>query len=350
MKKLVLIASAFLSFAAARAQEPADALRYSWNVQGASARIMAVGGAMGSLGGDITANFVNPAGLAFYRTGDFIFTPNYKFGKTKSSYFGRTEKEKSDKFTWGTTGFVIGGGNNNGSVRSSAFSIAFNRTADFNSNILYRGQNNQSSYSQKFLEEIGRNNVKDGNVLSEAYPFGSSLAFNTYWIDTIGGSTNGNFRFQSRSANLLSTGLLQQNTVSSTGGIDEGALGFAVNLHEKLMVGGSIGIPFLHYKRVGEFVEADATNNPANHFNYAIVNETLSSSGVGINLKAGLIYKPMEYWRLGLAVHSPTFYTLTDRYETDITADVENANVLTDYSKDYTENAPSQFKYSYMTP
>jgi hypothetical protein len=350
MKKILFITSAFLAFATARAQEPADALRYSWNVQGGSARVMAVGGAMGSLGGDITATFVNPAGLAFYKTGDFIFTPAYKFGKVKSSYYGRTEKEKGNKFTWGTTGFVIGTGGKKGSVRSSAFSIAVNRMADFNSNILYRGQNNQSSYSQKFLEEIGRNNVKDGNVLSTAYPFGSSLAFNTYWIDTIGGSTNGNFQFQSRSANLLSGGLLQQNTVKSTGGIDEAALGLAVNLHEKLMIGGTIGIPFLHYKRVGEFVEADASENGMNHFNYAIVNETLRTSGVGINLKAGLIYKPKEYWRLGLAVHSPTFYTLTDHYETDITADVENGNVLTDYSKDYTENAPSEFKYSYMTP
>jgi hypothetical protein len=350
MKKLLLIASGFLAFSVARAQEPADALRYSWNVQGGSARVMAVGGAMGSLGGDITATFVNPAGLAFYKTGDFIFTPAYKFGKVKSTYYGRTEKEKSDRFTWGATGFVIGTGSNKGSVRSSAFSIAVNRTADFNSNILYRGQNNQSSYSQKFLEEIGRNNVKDGNVLATAYPFGSSLAFNTYWIDTIGGGTNGNFNFQSRSANILSTGLLQQNTVRSTGGIDEAALGLAVNLHEKLMIGGTIGIPFLHYKRVGEFVEADATSNGLNHFNDAIVNETLRTSGVGINLKAGLIYKPKEYWRLGLAVHSPTFYTLTDHYETDITADVEDGNVLTDYSKDYTENAPSEFKYSYMTP
>ena len=65
------------------------------------------------------------------------------------------------------------------------------------------GQTNQSSYSQKFLEEISKNNIKDGNTLSTEYPFGSSLAFNTYWIDTIGGSTNGNFEFQSRSAKLI---------------------------------------------------------------------------------------------------------------------------------------------------
>ena len=45
------------------AQAPEDALRYSFYPQGGTARNMAIGGAMGSLGGDINATFVNPAGL-----------------------------------------------------------------------------------------------------------------------------------------------------------------------------------------------------------------------------------------------------------------------------------------------
>ena len=63
-----------------------------------------------------------------------------------------------------------------------------------------------------------------------------------------------------------------------------------------------------------------------------------------------MIYKPSEFWRLGLALHTPTFYTLTDSYETSITADVEKGSLLTDYSLDYTENAPSEFKYDLFTP
>ena len=350
MKKLLFTAIVITIVNSLYAQEPADALRYSWYVPGGSARVKAIGGAMGSLGGDITATFVNPAGLAFYKTGDFIFSPAYKFGKTNASYLGRTEQDKNKRFVWGTTGFVLGGGDGKGNVRNAAFSIAYNRTADFNSSILYRGQNNQSSYSQKFLEEINKNNVKDGNALASNYPFGSSLAFNTYWIDTVGGGTNGNFQFQSRSANILSTGLLQQNSVTTHGGIDEFALGVAVNLRDKLMLGGSFGVPVLHYKREGEFLEADATTNPNNHFNYAMFNETLTTSGVGLNLKAGLIYKPAEFWRIGLAFHSPSLYTLTDSYEASITADVENGQPSTDYSKDYTNNEPSQFKYTYVTP
>lgn len=350
MKKILFSAISVFSIIFARAQEPADALRYSWYTPGGSARVQAVGGAMGSLGGDITATFVNPAGLAFYKTGDFVFSPAYHFGNTKGDYLGTTSNQKNSRFTWGTTGFVSGSGGGTGKVRNTAFSIAYNRTADFNSNILYRGFNNQSSYSQKFLEEIKKNGIKDGNILATQYPFGSSLAFNTYWIDVVGGSTNGNFNFQSRAVNILATGLLQQNSITTTGGINEFALGFSANLKDKLYVGASVGVPVLRYNKIGEFVEADATSNPNNNFNYATVNETLSTSGTGLNARLGLIYKPAESLRLGLAFHTPTLYTLTDTYETSITADVEKGQVLSDYSKDYTNGAASVFRYSFTTP
>jgi hypothetical protein len=52
-----------------QAQEPDDALRYAWTQPNGTARQQAIGGAMGSLGGDLSALFVNPAGLGFYKTG-----------------------------------------------------------------------------------------------------------------------------------------------------------------------------------------------------------------------------------------------------------------------------------------
>src|SRR5690242_20616953 len=108
MKKLYFLLLSFVPAAALMAQEPADALRYSWATPGGTARVQAVGGAMGSLGGDITATFVNPAGLAFYKTGDILITPAYHFGQTKADYLSRTEKDKTNKFTWGTSGVVFG--------------------------------------------------------------------------------------------------------------------------------------------------------------------------------------------------------------------------------------------------
>ncbi len=362
MKKILFIIFSSITAMNVQAQEPADALRYSWYVPGGTARVKAVGGAMGSLGGDITATFVNPAGIAFFRTGDFLISPNYQFRNTSGRYLDNKEKSKGDKFTWGTTGLVLGGGQEGRNVRNTSFSIAYNRTADFNSDILYRGINHQSSYSQKFLEEIQRNGDKDANVVSgnldvndprynASYANGTSLAFNTYWIDTVGGSTNGNFQFQSRAQNILASGLIQQNRVNTRGGIDEFALGLAVNLKDKIMIGGSIGVPILHFRKTTEFIEADATQNTNNQFNYAIVDETLRTTGVGFNLKAGVIYKPSEFWRLGLAIHSPSFFVLNDEYDVSITTDRDRPDsVLSDYSIDYNNGSPAEFKYDHFTP
>ena len=67
-------------------------------------------------------------------------------------------------------------------------------------------------------------------------------------------------------------------------------------------------------------------------------------------VKAGLIYKPQDFWRLGLSIHSPTFYTLNDKFQTDITTNAENGSIQTDYSIDYNNGDPAEFKYSLITP
>ncbi len=305
---------------------------------------------MGSLGGDITATFINPAGLGFYKTNDFVFTPSVRFGKNKANFLNRSEKEDQKKFELGTTGIVLAFGNRTGKGRSEALSLTFNTTGDFKNNILYRGVNNQSSYSQKYLEEINNGGIKDGNVVANDFPFGTSLAFTSLWIDTIGGSTNGNFQFQSRSTPLLSSGLIQQQQTSNRGGNYETSLGVALNRNDKLMLGGSISVPYLFYKREATFTEADATDNANNGFDFASFTETLTTKGLGFNAKAGLIYKPQEFWRLGLAIHSPTIYSLTDNYQSEVTANVERGEgTLTDNSALYPD-AVSEFKYTMVTP
>lgn len=349
MIKYSLYLSMCLMAYSAYAQSPADALRYSWVTPGATARILAVGGANGSLGGDISSTFINPAGLGLFKTGDFVLTPGYIFSKAKSNYLSTTTEDKTDgKGILGTTGIVFGTGSAQKKIRGGAVSLAFNRSGDFNSNILYRGINNKSSYSQQFLEEIRNNGDRDANNVAGGYPFGTSPAFNTYWIDTVAGGSSNNYNFQTRAP--IGTGLIQQNSLKSKGGINEFALGLALNLRDKILVGGSIGVPILNYTREGEYTEADATTNPNNKFDYAQLTDNLNTSGVGINIKAGVIFKPAESWRLGFAVHSPSVYSLTDKYFVSITTNTENyMGVQTQNSEDVS-GSPHEFKYQYITP
>lgn len=348
MRKIFFILGFIAPCCSLFAQEPADALRYSWITSSGTARQQAVGGAMTSLGGDISATFVNPAGLGFYKTGDFVFTPAFNLSRNKSTYYGRTEQDKKNGFAIGTTGVVLGTGTENRMHKKSgaAVALAINSTATFGTNILYRGENKQNSYSQKFLEEI--RNDRDANSVASNYPFGSSLAFNTYWIDTIAGGTAGNYQFQSRAT---IGNLLQENRVTNRGGITELALGIAGNHNDKIYYGGTIAIPFLHYEKKSTFTEADATTNTTNKFDFASLTENLTTSGVGINLKMGVIYKPVEYVRLGLAFHSPSFYMLTDKYNASVTTNTETyKGTLTQESDLFTNGTDAEFKYWHITP
>ena len=347
MRKLFFILSFIVFSITMFAQEPADALRYSWYTSSGTARQQAVGGAMTSLGGDISAVFVNPAGLGFYKTGDFVLTPGFNFLNNKATYYNKQEKDKRSGFAFGTSGLVLGD-RKEGRTGGGAFCIAINQTANFGSKILYRGANNQSSYSQKFLEEIRNNNDKDANNVATGYPFGTSLAFNTYWIDTIAGGSSGNYQFQTRAP--IATGLFQENAITNKGGITELGLGFAGDSKNKFYYGFTLGIPFLHYERNASFTEADATDNPNNKFDYASISENLTTDGTGLNLKLGIIYKPVEYVRLGLAIHTPTFFRLTDKYNASITANTESYKGILNQSSDMLTGADAQFKYWMFTP
>ena len=99
MKKALLFLSIF-NISIAFAQVPEDALRYSWYIPNGSARNMAIGGAMGSLGGEITAAFVNPAGLAFYRNAEVVITPGYIMNKNMAAYRDSNSLTKKNAMNW----------------------------------------------------------------------------------------------------------------------------------------------------------------------------------------------------------------------------------------------------------
>ena len=68
------------------AQNEIDALRYSYNQYGGTARFVAMGGAFNALGGDFSAVGINPAGIGIYKKSEFTFTPGFYTTRTDSKY------------------------------------------------------------------------------------------------------------------------------------------------------------------------------------------------------------------------------------------------------------------------
>ena len=352
MKTFFFITISLFYFSSLFAQEPADALRYSWITQSGTARNQSIGGASGSLGGEFSTLFTNPAGLGFYKTDEFVLTPGISLQKNKSTYRSTVGSMDKNNFIYGASGLLFSFPSyRGGPLKNFTLALGINQAASFANDVYYKGTNNNSSYSEKYLEELANNNVTDPNHAANDYPFGSSLALNTYLIDTVNNS-QGRFTGYKTLA-PIATGLTQEKTIHTKGGITDLALGGALNFRDKLFFGATITVPILNYQRNSLFKESDATANVTNRFNYFTVDETLKTTGVGLNAKLGLIYKPVEYVRLGLALHSPTYYQVTDKYSTTINTDLEGfggAGIKTQSSDQFTGNVPAESKYNLVTP
>jgi hypothetical protein len=321
IKRILLSGFIFFSLYA-NAQEPADALRYSRFAPIGTARSMAIGGALTALGGDISSTLVNPAGIALFKTNEIVLSPGFNFSNNKSNYLGSSDKAKESAFNFGTSGFILASASSGRSNwKNFSYAVAATRTANFNNRVTYNGTNTQSSYSEKYLEELINNRVTDPNAAAVDYPFGSSLAINTYLVEpdlNAAGDATGYF-----SLSTPQTGVKQEQVVETSGGVSTISFAASGNLNDKFYLGGSLNWDILRYKRTQMFKESDATNNSANDFAFFTVDDVLETEGTGLNLKLGMIFKPVEYIRLGVAVHTPSWFEMKDRYNTTITTDLE---------------------------
>ena len=348
----LLLTTLLLCTQSSWAQTPDDALRAGWFIPGGSARNIATGGAMGSLGGDISASNVNPAGLGLYKTREFVLSPGFMFNNNKSNFRDSVTKGPSKTaFAYGPIGFVFGSPSRRGSNwTSSAFSISVSQLASYNSRSAYAGFNNHSTFVEQYLEELTADNA-NGDAAYNNYVNGASLAYASYLIND---STLNNVQVGFKTdVNPQLTGLYQQYQSNTRGGLHEVSIGLAGNMDDRLYIGGSLNVPIMKYTREVYYKETDASGDPANRFNYFEYTEKFTSSGVGLNAKLGFIYKPKEYIRLGLAFHTPSVMTVKDELRAAITADTENAGT-TPVNSSTTESRnggrPVTRNYGQVTP
>lgn len=352
MKKYLLIPTLLVS-AGTFAQIPEDVLRNSFFPQNGTARSLAIGGAMGSLGGDISATFVNPAGLGNYKTGEAVFTPSFFLNNNSINFRETGLKNNKNSFSLGTIGFVYGDINENNRKNSYAISLAFTQQANYNNRLQYRGYNNYSSFSEQWAEQVSNSGLSiDGVLGSPQYAFGSAPALYTYLVDTF--RVNGNLQVKALPEFVLESGkaLLQENTIDTRGGLYELALGLANNINDKWQFGGTLGLPILNYTSSSTFTETDTSSNKTNGFDYFKYRDEFNTKGVGVNLKLGVIYRPKEYIRLGLAIHTPSYFlNVKDTRSTYLEANTENYNGFArDSSFNYSNGAPGISEYSMLTP
>jgi len=337
------------------AQDQTDALRYSELGVGGTARFMAMGGAFTAVGGDASSLAFNPAGIAVFNKSQLTFSPGFTIQTIGSTYNGTTISTIQPSFNIQNAAWIASWKNRNKDAmwKGINFGIAYNRTANFNSSM-----NIQGNSSTSLLDAFTAN--ANGNTPANLDPFSTQQAFyagainGPGLIDTIKGEKGTSY--SNVVDPFLSSGkyVLQQQSLQTWGSMGETDISFGGDYRNKLYIGATIGIPDINYNANASYTETPQYNDSVyglQSYNYST---TLSTTGAGINFKFGLIYRIFNWLRIGAAVHSPTWFSLTDNYSSLVTATY--SGVSSEYPQGTYSGTPDgnpmtgSYNYTLITP
>jgi len=143
---------------------------------------------------------------------------------------------------------------------------------------------------------------------------------------------------------------MQEMNQVTKGSMSELALGWAHNSNDKWYVGITIGMPILRYSSSTSFSESDTSNNTNNHFKRFDYTDEFTTTGIGLNGRIGVIYRPRDYIRLGLAIQTPNYMSLKDKRTTTLSTQLENpVNGFSTTSKTFTNDQPGKSDYDQHT-
>lgn len=305
MKRPIITAAFSGILLSSFAQNEVDALRYSRLTFGGTARFVSMGGAFGALGADLSALSYNPAGIAMYRKMEMSFTPSVYSQKTVSRYNGSEGMDNKFNFNFGNAGLVFTSkrrdDNSTGWINTN-FGFGYNRTANFHNRANISGINSGSSLLTGFV------NSANGLTSDNLDPFSTKMAFNLYLIDTIPGYPAEYF-----SAIPAGTTILQRKSIETTGAMGETYFTFGGNYSNKLYLGATVGLPHLRYTEESTYGEEDINDSISGLDSYTY-GASLTTRGNGYNVKLGMMYRITDWCRIGGAVHTPSFFTMSDEY------------------------------------
>ncbi|MFN0214127.1 MAG: hypothetical protein ACKVT2_07710 [Saprospiraceae bacterium] len=333
MNKIAIIAILLLSAGQSYSQNASDVLRYSYLQPSGTARFVGAGGAFGALGAEFGAISQNPAGLALFRSNELSLTPSLHFSRTEAGLESQPAySDDKSKFGFDNIGLVFNTNSAGKKWKTFNFGIGYNRLADYNHTLYYEGDMAGTIMNGFFAE------ARTGNLDA----FGSELAYNSgaFYQDS---SQNLTYDFAGNENAVVN----RAQSVTSFGRMNEMAISFAGNYDEKLMVGATIGVPFVNYRLEGEYIESDPVET-VEYFDKLTYTEYLRTSGVGVNLKLGVIYKVSQALRLGAAFHTPTALSLTDSYSNTFSYDFTDGNGTT--IGEVQESPDGTFDYKLRTP
>ena len=309
-----------------------------------TARSMALGGAFASLGADLASMSVNPAGLGMYQRNEIVLTPMMTFQSSDTAGTNPFGKNGKNRFAMANFGAALNTYQSSGTLTSLTIGIGLNRIADFNSRYSYKfdtpypnGGGQAPSIADVFGRQLGQagifpnNNGELGYDYNNPYFWPAILGYNGYMISSFKDAAGSYYVPDCIGSNAS---ILHYMDVVNSGSINEFALSFGANFNNIVYLGATIGIQSVH-KSTGIYYGEDYRydNGPAansagdqliSQLDYADLYQHSVLDGSGANLKIGVIVRPSEALRIGVAFHTPTYYSLERSYYGTINSQLYN--------------------------
>lgn len=373
MKKIVLASLAFaLGWGGtAFAQTEVDALRYTQLGVAGSARTQGIGGAQTALGADVSNLSGNPAGLGMFRRSEFSLTPALQFSTTDTRINGVQQSDERNLLTIPQASIILSnrkGDDDDSDWRGLNFGIGITRLNNFNQRINYANTSTPPNTIVDYFAEQANNRALEAGLtlrqsLDAEYDAGlntiEGLAYSNYLIDVLEDDLG------QYAAPLYSLGDVAQNEeIQRRGSQNQIDIGVGTSYRDKIYLGASLGIVTTNFTQESIFRESgmysssfDEDGNPVvdqngnailDNYNLELYDD-FTTRGAGVNLKLGIIARPIDALRLGASIQTPTAYTLTDTYQRTLTATTFNPDTGTPEGTSASES-PGNFSYNLTTP
>lgn len=355
MKKILSIMAAALLGTAVSAQETYDNAQLATKDLNGTARYVGMGGAMEALGADLSTIGTNPAGIGMFRrsmvAGSFGFN-----SQQDAKSFGNANKTN---MSFDQAGFVY----SMRSGRHSMLNFGFNYTKSKNFDQILTAAGRLNNASQNKLSAMknvngvytlqDKNNglVSNSGAYSQADYLYSNVLFNHYDANNPNDPNN---------ATLTDKGVIVNQTTglpvyynatgydfgrSTTGYIGQYDFNVSGNSNDRFYWGFTVGIYDVHYNSSSLYSESLVDGDKA--IGDVAMNDERKITGTGFDVKAGLIFRPAEEspFRIGLYVHTPTWYDLTTRNYT-----VLNNNTNEAYGSTERGKSSESYDFKFYTP
>lgn len=300
-----------------------------------TARAMAMAGAFTSLGADLSSMSINPAGLGMYRHNDISVTPMMSFARSKTNApeYGNNSR---DRFSMANIGVVINAYEGSRSLVSLNIGFGYNRIADLNYDYAFQRQNQAATIGDAYARQLywggiskysfynggGSGNWNWNNIAPEYW--NAALAYRGFLIDQADPNKPDSWHptWVTPNADVDHYTMLR-----SKGSIGEYVLSVGANINNKIYIGASLGIQSVYQRKYIDYVEEYFYSDPSqaipdfgnSGLDYQLLrwklNQSVIVDGTGVNFKAGVVYRPTANLRLGVAIHTPTYYSLDRKFQ-----------------------------------